>query len=1709
MSTAYTFFTVGGEDPIPSLSITPISVEKVNADATVAIVAEITSSLDSGATAEWSLTEGILNGYEDLSGAVASSLGYTISGTGVLSANLVLSANALVAGASYTFSLTATYSYISDGRRLQEDSSYSSASSSLATISILANTPPTGGMFEVSPGEGMALTDQFELNTYAWEDDIEDLPITYIFAYVSGSANESDTSGEVVLRAGSESSEASGVYLPQGYGSNSTLFASVYATDALGAASRSTFGVIVTPYEGGVQDLSDAVGGAATAALEAGDTDAVMQVLDVASSSLNAANCSAAPDCAALNRGDCGTNGLRDANTCGECASGSVGVLGAANSPCVDTTALDISCSNEAMDGDETDVDCGGSSCVPCLAGSTCLVDSDCYYNNCPEPSSTAMSQTCVTPAKACPNGCGTSTRGTCEYFSSSSSTSLNSTACLQDSSAAACWASCACLEGYGGDGCQYTLEELDVAKEIRISSLEYAQEAAEASDVSRETISRQATLLAKLSVVPQEMQNSSVALTLELASDTARLADESGSGVASTAATALVEIIGQLTLASANLGEESDMPELSGVLGSLISAQVAGKVVGENAEEASSNYFRLSTGVYDAATVGGVQISPPLTAADASVGRSAPIVGMTGEITDALTDVSSLSLAVAEWIIDPRKARTTGNTTSSANSTYVVSTILRLYVNSGENTSSRRLRVSGSEGVRTMGEGGRSGLRYLLEYLGDLEIVLPNSVSQEWDPHDVVTFNHTCDWDSTETLSSVCPNGTEISTVCTGTALMREVECSSSGTEPEGAWWEGSDGSTGSLSTQYCEVESFNETWTTYSCDYAATVGDRAGRNQARGHSDTYFVDFASTFLDTPGEFISIWSEVETLTWSEVQSATPVFATMGSILALAIICAGLGWRFDQKDRGRTAGFKDWLKATTSSKPSSKPAQNGQYEHGGGKRSAAVTSHAGPRKMTHDENLKALTAVSRGTRTTYIETTAPHHLGERRIKSSMKLLLMVHHDFVSVFYCFYEWFTRPQRVALLLCTVVTLMAADATVFATIMFKDDGTCGELSSEADCTGSDTANMNVAGVGSSCTWDEGSRTCYLSEPEEDMETSLIVSTISLIIALPFELAIIALFAGFIVRPTVRKSRAGSSVKSSLSESGKSRHGNTDSSQVGPARACACACTLTWGARLKVELAFARDAEHKKGGKLNRVWRMMCCGSGGCASDASRQARLVKRVKSAMGPAIELEKRMGKTSDLHEQEAILFERAEADSLSHVERQVFFKSRILNYGEESDLSPVSLCTKLVAWLVVIAYAVGMSFYVCLFAVKAGESTSAQWMISFWLAFCEDILVLIPLKLAFIYLFLPSLMRHRMRPDMFTRIPKHAPSVQIARRRPDLQVSRLILEGSIPVGSEYEKFIPLFHPEKRWLAWLTGSVFATLALIMLLPDTLQAMVVDVMVAVVVGGGLFGLGKLFPVSLWGFLLFFVVITVLLIGCRYRHRKMVKAEKNIRQSRAGVNILNFGVTEGGRFSGVNLARSSRFNGATREFNTPPLGTPRKKHAGGPSAVLSAKRDEVATPERYPPDVGTGALYRWVSSKRPESFLAGTPPGSNSPRPRTPPSSNSPRPQLGRGGSVGLGGGSPYRAGPNWQHGRLDSCAASGWGDAPVSESACSPKSDISMGSDCGKEARAHWLAQSSRILQGSEWDGLGNTGGSMRSNNDFNETTGSSIFFNGTG
>ena len=97
------------------------------------------------------------------------------------------------------------------------------------------------------------------------------------------------------------------------------------------------------------------------------------------------------------------------------------------------------------------------------------------------------------------------------------------------------------------------------------------------------------------------------------------------------------------------------------------------------------------------------------------------------------------------------------------------------------------------------------------------------------------------------------------------------------------------------------------------------------------------------------------------------------------------------------------------------------------------------------------------------------------------------------------------------------------MGAVTTVLSVIMFKDDGACGASTTESDCLGIATDNVIIGNVGSRCAWDEESRTCFLPEPEEDLRTSVVVSTMSLILSLPFQLLTSAVFAAFIARPTV----------------------------------------------------------------------------------------------------------------------------------------------------------------------------------------------------------------------------------------------------------------------------------------------------------------------------------------------------------------------------------------------------------------------------------------------------------------------------------------------------------------------------------------------------------------------------------------------------------
>lgn len=164
-----------------------------------------------------------------------------------------------------------------------------------------------------------------------------------------------------------------------------------------------------------------------------------------------------------------------------------------------------------SKDGGETDVDCGGIFCGPCPSDSSCIVDSDCLYNNCRNPldSGTATSDAspiCTIPPKACPNDCGSNdAQGTCYHESTVHGGTLPPSECPADAPNVVCRARCKCSEGYKGDGCQYTDEEMSAVQAIRQGILEYLQSASTELDVTADILTRQITMLSSVRAVFEE----------------------------------------------------------------------------------------------------------------------------------------------------------------------------------------------------------------------------------------------------------------------------------------------------------------------------------------------------------------------------------------------------------------------------------------------------------------------------------------------------------------------------------------------------------------------------------------------------------------------------------------------------------------------------------------------------------------------------------------------------------------------------------------------------------------------------------------------------------------------------------------------------------------------------------------------------------------------------------------------------------------------------------------------------------------------------------------------------------------------------------------------------------------------------------------------------------------------------------------------------
>jgi hypothetical protein len=189
-------------------------------------------------------------------------------------------------------------------------------------------------------------------------------------------------------------------------------------------------------------ELSDSFDTAVTGD-EDGDFIDIKKILAVTTSVLNSVDCSAlAVNCSAINREECG----KVANTCGDCASGFVGVHGPDNSKCV-LTGSTFDRRRRLAVGRECTSD------AECVGG----VDNAAFI---------CTDGKCAEPMKNCFQNCNG--HGDCTYRDTRTYTILS--VCAQ--SDIYCEAMCKCEPTFAGKACELTSNEFTARQNMRIKLL-------------------------------------------------------------------------------------------------------------------------------------------------------------------------------------------------------------------------------------------------------------------------------------------------------------------------------------------------------------------------------------------------------------------------------------------------------------------------------------------------------------------------------------------------------------------------------------------------------------------------------------------------------------------------------------------------------------------------------------------------------------------------------------------------------------------------------------------------------------------------------------------------------------------------------------------------------------------------------------------------------------------------------------------------------------------------------------------------------------------------------------------------------------------------------------------------------------------------------------------------------------------------------------
>lgn len=436
------------------------SVVKFNTNLKLQLTGRIDSSV--GGTAVWRVDQPSL----DLAAAALVPASVSISdldlasSLGSRSLGFALRSSSLQGGIDYTFSLSFF--------PIENSASVSTS------IIVRTNGPPRPGSLQVTPS-GLALSTAFEYSASEWMDD--DLPLLYEFGY-----SIAPTTTASVVQTKSERAFGS-TLLPGSSVANQTKEITMYVMiidSLLATSSASKIVNVHTPAPISRENVFERM----SALLETRfDSNSLKLANSVGLVAVNTVNCSAAPNCTALNRLPCSTI----ENTCGECASSAfLSTAPTGNSLCV---RIEVGANRRLLTSNTFEL------------SNNCSSASDCegMFEEC-------IAGLCTIPSKQCDLDC--SGHGTCLAFEVGNRSKILQDCQLFDAS---CLVACECDANIYGSYCQYKAEDLLTTQDQRSKLLSQLESLVTLENADDMTVKGWSSSLNALLQIPDEISEHDV----------------------------------------------------------------------------------------------------------------------------------------------------------------------------------------------------------------------------------------------------------------------------------------------------------------------------------------------------------------------------------------------------------------------------------------------------------------------------------------------------------------------------------------------------------------------------------------------------------------------------------------------------------------------------------------------------------------------------------------------------------------------------------------------------------------------------------------------------------------------------------------------------------------------------------------------------------------------------------------------------------------------------------------------------------------------------------------------------------------------------------------------------------------------------------------------------------------------------------------------